>query len=480
MNRLSAWLLLGVVATALSANRWGIPALTWVATVPFLVAAGRASLRGWGAIAVAVTLAQVLATVKIVTAPLPLAMAFPFALPMAVGAVVLLAVWRLVRDRVGPGAAMVAWPALIAVSDWSGYTLTPLSAWTSSANGLTTDPMWMQLTALGGMALVGALVGLVGAWLATAVLDGPRRWAPQGVLVGGLALAGALYGTLRLDARLEPGPTVRVAAVTTELGLGADGLPSREALSANTESLFRRSSLAAERGAQVVVWNEAATIVWPEEEAALLEKGASFARSRGVELVLAYGVPVSDAPLLLRNELTWFGPDGAVLQRYAKHHPVPGEPSVQGEGPLLALARPWGTAGVAICYDLDFPATARTYASQGAGVVLVPSSDWRGIDPLHTQMAGVRAIESGVSVVRPVRAAASAAFDPAGRVRGWMAAKDPEGVMVADVPTTPVATFYARYGDTPVLVLAGIVLAGVLGRALLGRAPVVLALGRDA
>jgi len=45
----------------------------------------------------------------------------------------------------------------------------------------------------------------------------------------------------------------------------------------------------------------------------------------------------------------------------------------------------------AICYDYGFPAIARDNAQDGAGVALVPASDWRGIDPEHGRMAMMNA-----------------------------------------------------------------------------------------
>ena len=44
-------------------------------------------------------------------------------------------------------------------------------------------------------------------------------------------------------------------------------------------------------------------------------------------------------------------------------------------------------------------------------MILVPASDWRAIDPLHTHMALLRGIESGCSVIRQ-----TTLFDPAGYV----------------------------------------------------------------
>jgi apolipoprotein N-acyltransferase len=96
---------------------------------------------------------------------------------------------------------------------------------------------------------------------------------------------------------------------------------------------------------------------------------------------------------------------------------------------------------------------------------VVPASDWRGIDPYHTQMARIRAIEGGFSVVRPVRWATSGAFDAYGRQRAAMSHfEENERVMLATVPTTPAPTLYASIGDSAamlyLLILIGALAAG--------------------
>jgi apolipoprotein N-acyltransferase len=115
---------------------------------------------------------------------------------------------------------------------------------------------------------------------------------------------------------------------------------------------------------------------------------------------------------------------------------VPTEPILKGVAPIRVLARPWGRAAGAICYDYDFPALAREHANGGAGVVMVPGGDWRGIDPHHSLMVRVRAIEGGMSVVRPVRDGTSMMFDAYGRVRASLGAWEAnEGIIIGTVPT---------------------------------------------
>jgi apolipoprotein N-acyltransferase len=228
--------------------------------------------------------------------------------------------------------------------------------------------------------------------------------------------------------------------------------------------------LAASRGARVVVWNEAATVVPAAEESLFVRRGAELARRRGIDLVLAYIVPATDVPYRMENKYVWLSENGDVLESYFKHHPVPGEGSLKGAAPLRVLARPYGKLAGAICYDYDFPEMSLAHARLGAGLVVVPASDWRGIDPYHTQMARIRAIEGGFSVLRPVRWATSGAFDAYGRSRATLSHfEDNDRVILATLPVLRVPTFYSRIGDAPVL-LFGVILVGAFVEAFRRRA----------
>jgi apolipoprotein N-acyltransferase len=185
---------------------------------------------------------------------------------------------------------------------------------------------------------------------------------------------------------------------------------------------------------------------------------------------MAFGVLVSRDPLRFENKYLWIRPDGAVAEEYWKRHPVPGEGSIPGTNRALVLPLDpsdpeKGTAGGGICYDADFPEVPLWLARSGAGLMLLPSSDWRGIDPLHSDMARIMGLSVGLSVFRSVRSATSMASDQFGRVlasRRFYIGGD--GVMVADVPALPVPTLYAKIGESfPVACLA----FGLLGLALI-------------
>jgi hypothetical protein len=89
-------------------------------------------------------------------------------------------------------------------------------------------------------------------------------------------------------------------------GLGPE-MPSAAKLSANTEDLFARSETAAQRGAQIVVWSEAATLVNPDAEAAIRVRGSDFARRHGIDFVMAYGVQLQNPPPLIDDKTNGSG-----------------------------------------------------------------------------------------------------------------------------------------------------------------------------
>lgn len=451
------WVALALVLTWLVGHRWGLAVLAWVAPVPWLVLATRAQgWRQWSGLLVLCLVVHVAWMAKVVTAPMPWALAFGFGLPIGLGSFVGLRTYRAVHDRGGALVALAFYVAFVVLSDVIGARTSELGAWSTMGNAMVGDLVLLQLTSALGLSAIGFLLASVSGVIATALtIPEPRRMLPWAVVAATLVLGAYGFGAWRLDAGRPEGRSVRAAAVTTAVGLDERGLPEDAVLLAAVDELFARSERAVELGAELVVWNEAAAMLRAEHEADTIVRGRELARRHGVELVMGYAVLVDEDPFSFRNEYVWIDREGELVERYAKHHPVPGEPSIRGEDPLRVHDHDYGRAAGALCYDYDFPAMALGHARLGADLVVVPSSDWRGIDPYHTEMARVRAIEGGFSVLRPVRWAASAGFDSLGRVRGWMPAEDTSGVMVVSLPTERVDTIYSRVGDAPMATLAG-------------------------
>jgi apolipoprotein N-acyltransferase len=141
-----------------------------------------------------------------------------------------------------------------------------------------------------------------------------------------------------------------------------------------------------------------------------------------------------------------------------------------GSAPAL-LSLPVGTAGVAICKDMDFPAWLRGYAAAGhPGVLLVPAWDFVRDGRLHARMAVVRGVESGFTLARAAQNGLVTASDDRGRILAE-AGSDPEAMVVADLPLGPGQTFYSRHGDWAGIVsllLVGAALAAAFARRSVG------------
>lgn len=467
----AALLAVGALLTVLIGPRWNVAALAWVSGAPFLLVARRArSAKAWAQLGAVLVGALSLQVLKIITPPIPWPMAFMFSVPAALGLMVVLGATEALRRRLGEHHGVLAFAALTALLDLGGAAFTEMGAWTATANTQNDALVLLQAASVLGVWGVGFLMAWVMAFVAAAVgAPADVRLGRHGLALGVVLVATLGWGVLRLDG--TQARAVTVGAVTTQVGLTPEGLPSAEVLAQNTDALFARTAQAAERGARLVAWPEAATLVWPAGEQPLVERAQAFARARGVDLALAYAVVLKEAPLLLDNKVAFITSEGEVATSYRKHHPVPGEPSLKGTEPLQLVERPYGKVGLAICYDYDFPALAREHARLGAELVVVPASDWRGIDPVHTLMARVRAIEGGFSVLRAVRWSTSAGFDAYGRVRGWLPGQEAEQVLVTALPLERVGTGYARWGDWPALAsLAYLAWAGVAARRRVAKA----------
>ncbi|GMV20074.1 MAG: hypothetical protein AMXMBFR57_00230 [Acidimicrobiia bacterium] len=456
---------LGVALTLLTGPRWGIAPLAWLAPIPYLLWARQAhGGRDWAALFSGLLVGYSAQCAIFATPPVPVIGVIAFAPPLALIRFLAVFLAERVRRRLGEIGGVGAYVSTTVVADWIGYGQTEFGAWMATANSQVEWLSFMQSTSVAGLAAPGALMALTASLFAASFGASKSVWSSQrrAVAVASplLVVSGVLFwGTLRLDQPVH-GAVVGVATVATDVGMTDRGLPGDHVLRENTEQLFARTVVAASRGARLVVWNEIATVITPIEEAALITRGRETARIQHIDLVLAYGVVTSTDPLLFDNKYVFIADTGEVLDEYRKHHPVPGEPSIRGTAPLQVLVRPYGRVAGAICYDYDFPALAREHARLHADIVVLPSSDWKGIDPIHTYMARTRAIEGGFSLVRSVRWAASGVFDAHGRIRGWMPATDgTDGVMVAFVPVRRLSTSATAMGDLPVAAALALLIA---------------------
>lgn len=464
------WLVLFTALTVATHLRYGLGALAWIAAVPALIwLRGVQSWRGQLVLLGVGCLAWTLAVLKIVTAPLVPALAPVFGVPIALCLTVPMLAYDVLRRRgVGPWA----FPVLMIGGEWVQHTLTPFASWGAIAYTQADQLPLMQLAALGGLSAIGFVVHAVAAVIDHAWAHGwvaARRhvWAAAGLVL--LAYAG---GHARIAAATAtPTQMMRIAMIDTDSGAGGLPLPTPAQAATWDATLVARTEAAAAAGATLVVWPEAAGLVRAEDEAQWRAARADDARRLNIDLVAAFVTPVATDPLRYENRYAWFGPDGALEHVYRKRFPVPGEPAIAGDAPAPLVERGAARLSGAICYDFDFPQLAKAHGARAVDVVVLPSSDWRGIDPIHTQMAAFRAIEGGFSLIRATRFGLSAAIDATGRMRAWNSAFEASpGFTIADVPAANTPTLFARLGDWPVAVGLLWLLGAFLRRRRLDRA----------
>jgi apolipoprotein N-acyltransferase len=471
-------LLLGAAATLIGQLRFGIDVFAWIAPIFWLhylrktlaLEPGRSRRRGVLAFVGVFVLTWVLTVMKIASDPVPAIFAVAFGL--AIGLMLLwpyLAWAWLQRREPDPTSSALSFAAMLVIAEWLGYALTPFGTWGMMANAALSDLALLQIAALAGPTAIGFVIHALAAALEQrlARVDGRALIVSTGLFVAAHGFGGVRLAILDEANKAADAELVTVAAIATDSDIGGFPLPSATVVEGWNRALFERTRTAANAGAELVVWTEAATLVAVDDEPDWLERLGELARSQGVAIVAAYVVPLREDPPLYENVYVLIGPDGALEQRYLKVHPVPGEPAVPGDGPAPAWISPTlGRVSGAICYDYDFPALARSHARDAIDLLALPSSDWRGIDPIHTQMAGLRAIESGHSILRSTRFGLSAGIDPSGRMRGHASAfeRGTDGILLVALPRRGRRTLYGRAGEWFVIVCAGFI-AAVLVRA---------------
>ncbi len=448
-----------VAVLFLSEFRWG---MSWLGIlVPVLLLrflrvsqSPKALLQVLGILIVGYTLA----IAKIATHPIPIASSPMFGVPIGLMHFCTYTFYHLIRNHVKGPAAILLFPVAGTVFQWSIAALTPFSSWGVSAYLFIDNLPLAQSLSIFGMAGLNFMF----LWFAVCIesflsRDWHRSTGVQLSLLLSIYLGLFAWGNWRLDQPLA-GKWESAAAIKTDWHVSQGFLSQAEQDDLFSE-LADRSRRAALAGARVVVWTEASTMVRPENEAELVEKLQALARENNIHLVAAYAAPVTEEPLTYENKYLWISADGIVQQDYLKRHPVPGEPAVKGEWMPDPTVSPMGLSSGAICFDFDFPEEALARAAMGADFVALPSSDWKGIDPIHSQMAAFRSIEGGFSTLRTTNLGLSVGINPYGQILSRMDHFDhSSGIMLVQLPVNGVTTLYSQIGDLPVYICIAIIL----------------------
>jgi apolipoprotein N-acyltransferase len=344
------------------------------------------------------------------------------------------------------------WPAMIAAlvlpASWAAIDtllihLSPHGSVGSLAYSQAGVLPVLQLASLGGVPAVtfvlllpGSLAGLALArWLDGAGLRG----LSQAAVLTGVVVAGVLlFGWWRLDAAPK-GFGTQVAMIASDRPTA--GGRTWERFAADYGGAIDRAA----RPGVTVLLPEAVLRTDRAGAERAARRLAAIARDRRAALVM--GVVVEEGEKVTNRALV-ATPDGRSAW-YFKQHLVPGleGDSMPGNRNLL-VGSPVAGTGVAICKDMHFPTLGRSYARDGARLMLVPANDFDVDASMMAAVTAIRGIEGGYTVARAARQGMSFVSDPYGRVVAERRSGAATGTLVARAPSALSAlTFYARVGD---------------------------------
>jgi len=490
--------LLTALAWVLLSPKWLVPMSAWVA--PFLLMTLIAPLRPVNSYAVAVItlfISALISQYKVIPFP---GVFFPImTFAISIQAAIPYFVNRVFYPRIQHWAKTLIFPFALVIYEYVS-SFGGGGSWSSIAYTQVSNSFLIQATSLGGIWVVTFVIG----WFASLMFYiTEERWNWQFCRIpiawfSAMIIALMFFGFAKTNRFFYSSRnTVRVAGITTshvpllltmyqdafghnievdeddltqnspqlaELNRGFAAfvedpyndsfIRTRMKLTESQDSLFTLGQKEARAGSRIISWSEAAVFTIKADEEALFKKGQTFARDNNVYFLMTVAsiIPgkIEFGTKFIENKALLFDPKGTVVNEFFKNRPVPLiEPSVPGDGKIPVASTNHGKLGISICYDADFPQLMRQLGEQGADILLLPSGDWKEVSPYHAQMAIVRAIENGTSLLRPVSGAVSIACDYNGKIaaeRSYF--DDGERVMVAHLPVEGIRTLYPIVGDT--------------------------------
>jgi predicted amidohydrolase len=211
---------------------------------------------------------------------------------------------------------------------------------------------------------------------------------------------------------------------------------------ANLATVARVAGEAAQQGADLLVlpelWSTGYALDRSDELAdapgqGLFAELATLAQTHGLAIA---GSTLARRPSRPSNTATVYSRDGRLLAEYSKIHLFglmeENQHLSAGQSSTLFEA-PWGLTGLAICYDLRFPELFRSYATRGAGVVILPS-EWPYPRLEHWRtLVQARAIEDQCFVIACNRVGS----DASNRFCGHSMVVDPWGQILVEGDDNP-------------------------------------------
>lgn len=471
-----------VVSGLALANGYGLDPfwpLAWLAPIPLLVAIAAVrwpTALGLGAITGAIASLSLVVYLASLGGPADAALVSLLRAAQWGGFAVAA---RAAQRHLPAPVAVFVFPALLAGFEVVQATISPHGSGGSIAYSQMEAIPVIQVASLGGTAAIAFVIGLFASAIAFAIehiarrrrgraaspsappptradaqadaqpdreARGRRWWpalaAPAAVLVAALGfgiiqVAPAPNATGAGDGTTASGAGPRIALIATD---AFDSTPDDwravwSAYAAAIDATTRQHEI------DVAVLPEKLFAIDSGEVPTLLDEVAALAVAGDAAIALGVTERADDAEW---NRTYLVTPTGEVVH-YDKRHLIPGFESHFATGDASVVTDVAGAAaGLAICKDMDFPATIREYAAADAAVMLVPAWDFDDDAWFHSRIAVLRGVENGMHVARSAR-------------EGFLTLSDANGRVIAEAPSTgaePISGEPARYDDGMQVVVA--------------------------
>ena len=243
--------------------------------------------------------------------------------------------------------------------------------------------------------------------------------------------------------------------------------------------LYREASRN-EWGRDLIIWPEAAVTLLRGEAQEIIDRLARQAKEEGSTLV--FGIPDTGLQGGFRNTVIAVGAgEGQYIKRrlvpFGEYVPMEdylrgiiaffdlpmsrSRPGPEDQQPLRAGGL---RLSVSICYEVAYPELVRGAVRSPDLLLTVSNDTWFGssLGPWqHLQMARMRALENGRSMVRATNNGVTALIDHRGRVTGSLPQFTP-GVLRGEPEVRSGETPFHRYGSYPLLALCALLGIGCL------------------
>ena len=481
LNRAALLMLaVGFVAFVLSSGRWNIALMAWMWPFAFLYFSRQTkSKKHFMLLVLAIVAGQIIKWLNILNAGYVLD-----AVLCAVWSLCWVAVFaadRLLYDKFNGFASTLLFPAAIVSMEFL-RTFTLFGSYSAAAYTQTGVLPLMQITSVIGTFGLSFLIMWFGSVLVHAAYRG-AGWKQTVAVYAAIMIAVFAYGGVRMTAApVDYSETVRVASVVSPFyRLFSDGEYETIPYEESKAYLISESERAAAGGAEIVAWNEEAFAIEDHEEADFLKTAKDLSEKYGMDMVLAYETADTDNSEegLSVNKLVIITPEGSTTE-YIKTKLVPVIEDayyVRGTGQIPTVVTEKAVISAIICFDDSYVSYVHGFGAEtdeafnDTEILFVPSWDWSSVDKAHTDATEFRAIENGLSLVKPTYDGISTAVDYQGHVINKFDTDDTgyDTVQFADIPTDSVDTFYSQYGTVIdfILGISGIVM--VLAGIMLGR-----------